>query len=93
MPERARARTGIQTPSERRGKASDADSERFCVQGVAAAGIFTALIININSQSSIHPLPDLRDCSICMTLSLAMSELFDIFPEETVLCFSEPVVS
>ncbi|VFV23072.1 Hypothetical predicted protein [Lynx pardinus] len=70
MPERARARTGIQTPSERRGKASDADSERFCVQGVAAAGIFTALIININSQSSIHPLPDLRDCSICMTLSL-----------------------
>ncbi|TKC37846.1 hypothetical protein EI555_021486, partial [Monodon monoceros] len=37
MPERARARTGIQTPSERRGKASDADSERFCVQGVAAA--------------------------------------------------------
>lgn len=42
----------------------------LCVQGVAAAGIFTALIININSQARIHPLPDLRDCSICMTLSL-----------------------
>lgn len=107
------------------------------MQGVAAAGIFTALIININSQSSIHPLPDLRDCSIICSChsSLCRSDvggekerkrkkkevkrkspkpsflpgspyfstfllplwlchrLFDIFPEETVLCFSEPVVS
>ncbi|MEJ1283050.1 hypothetical protein NN561_014015 [Cricetulus griseus] len=46
--------------------------------GVAAAGIFTALIININAQSGIHPLPDLLDCGICMTLSLLpLQELED----------------
>lgn len=38
--------------------------------GVASAGIFTALIANINSLSSIHPLSDLLDCSICVKLLL-----------------------
>ncbi|EGW05138.1 hypothetical protein I79_005275 [Cricetulus griseus] len=95
MPERARARAHARrhTDTRRVRLASDADSERFCVQGVAAAGIFTALIININAQSGIHPLPDLLDCGICMTLSLLPLQRFDIFPEENVLCFNEPVAT
>lgn len=125
--------THTRARTKRQGKAADADSERLCVEGVVSAGIFTALIININSLSSIHPLRPaglqhlhdavtlalvgqmleekkkslkalIRNAFISSkgslflffhlsTSSVAVSQLFDIFPEENVLSCNKPVVS
>lgn len=54
---------------KKQGEALDADSEQLCLEGVQSAGVFSALIININSVSCIHPFLDLQKCSICMMLA------------------------